>query len=163
MPGPLARGKSGLDEVSLRRNSASPRTHLFAAAVLIFLAAAAGARVIAADFGPDADRFGFGERLGRLADDVALAGPRRGGALAKGAGLLVHRPLRHFSQELLESDHARGAAEDVVANLGLDVDHEVLEQLERFRLVFDQRITLAVGAEADAVPQGVHVVEMFLP
>ena len=82
---------------------------------------------------------------------------------AEGAGGLVRRVLRHVAQEILERHQARGAAEDVVANLGFDVDHQFLENLERFGLVFDQRIALAVGAQADAVAQAVHLIEMLLP
>ena len=38
-----------------------------------------------------------------------------------------------------------------MADLGLDVDHQLVEQLEGLRLVFDERIALAVGAQADAL------------
>ena len=58
---------------------------------------------------------------------------------------------------------AGGAAEDVVADLGFDAGHQLLENLVGFGLVFHQRIALAVGAQADALAQAVHAVEMLLP
>src|SRR5204862_2743636 len=75
----------------------------------------------------------------------------------------MHRLLRHVSQEALESHHARGAAEDVVANLSFDVDHQLLEHLERLGLILDKRIALAIRPQADAVAQAVHPVKVLLP
>ena len=73
------------------------------------------------------------------------------------------RPLRELAHEVLERQQAGRAAEDVVAVLGLHVDHQLREDLERLRLVLQQRIALAIRPEADAVAQAVHVVEMLLP
>ena len=71
--------------------------------------------------------------------------------------------LRHAAQKIFEGHQAGGAAEDVVANLRLDVDHELFEDLKSLRFIFDQRVALAVSAQADAVTQTVHFVEMLLP
>ena len=71
--------------------------------------------------------------------------------------------LRRVAEKILEREQAGGAAEDVVANLRFDVDHQLVKNLERLGLVFEQRIALAVGTEADAVAQAVHLVKMFLP
>ena len=66
---------------------------------------------------------------------------------------LVDGRLRQVVQELLESHETRGAAEDVVADLRLDVDHQGVEQFEGLGLVLDERIPLAVGAQTDGVAQ----------
>ena len=76
---------------------------------------------------------------------------------------MVQRLLRGVAEKILKRHQARRAAENVVADLRLDVDHQFLENLERFGLVFDQRIALAVRAQADAVAQAVHLVKMLLP
>ena len=71
--------------------------------------------------------------------------------------------LRQVVQELLEGHEARGAAEDVVADLRLDVDHQGVEELEGLGLVLDERVALAVGTQADGVAQRIHPVEVLLP
>jgi hypothetical protein len=74
----------------------------------------------------------------------------------KGAwGQVVH--------ELLERHQAGRAAEDVVADLGLDVDHQLVEELEGLGLVLDQRIPLGVGPQPDRAAQGVPAVQVLLP
>ena len=50
-----------------------------------------------------------------------------------------------------------------MADLGLDVDHQLFENLERFRLVLDQRIALTVRAQPNAVSQAIHLIQVFLP
>ncbi len=50
-----------------------------------------------------------------------------------------------------------------MANLGLHVDHQFVENLERLGFVFDERVALAVTAQTDAVAQAVHFIEVFLP
>jgi hypothetical protein len=67
----------------------------------------------------------------------------RGGA-AKRAGGLVQRLLRHVPQEIFKRQHGRRAAEDVVADFRLHVDHQLVEHLERLGLVFHERVALAV-------------------
>src|SRR5437016_14656732 len=84
---------------------------------------AARTGVVAPDFWAGADRFRlFGGRHCFRNHFAALVG-RRGlaaaGCAAKCGGLLVDRFLRQLPQELLERQQARGAAEDVVTNLGL--------------------------------------------
>src|SRR5882672_3523807 len=71
--------------------------------------------------------------------------------------------LRNAAQEILKSHQTRGAAKDVMANLGLNVDHQLLENLEGFRFVFNERIALPVRAQADTVAKTVHLIEMLLP
>ena len=66
----------------------------------------------------------------------------------------MNGPLGNVAQEMLERHQAGGAAEDVVADLGLDVDHQFFENLERLRFVFDQRIALAISAQADCCCAG---------
>src|SRR5208282_6007792 len=149
----------------------SRSTELLPAAVLVFLAAAAGAGIVAADFWAGANRLGFfrGRRRRRFADDVAgfalraAAGAGGSRATAKGAGGLVQGLLRDVAQKILEGHHGRGAAKDVVADLGLHADHQFVENFVGLGLVFDKRVALAVAAQADAVAQAVHFVEMFLP
>ena len=50
-----------------------------------------------------------------------------------------------------------------MTNLGLDVDHQLVKYLERFRLVLDQRIALAISAQTNAGAQAVHSIEVLLP
>src|SRR5205807_5948844 len=136
------------------------------AAMLVLPAAAARARIVASDFRSVADRLGLLRRGHRFADHFTPLGRRRVArrlVSAEGAGGLVHRLLRHAAQELLERHQARRAAEDVVANLRLDVDHQFIKHLERLGFVFDERVALAILPQANAVPQTVHAVEMLLP
>src|SRR5437870_3937973 len=106
------------------------RSPVLAAALLVFPAAATGTGVVAAHFGADADRLGFGESFGGFADDITRvasgcggtaggAGGGGGGA-AVGAGDLVLGLLREFAQEILEGHETGGTAENVMADLGLD-------------------------------------------
>src|ERR1035437_396738 len=142
-----------------------------AAALFVLLSAPARAGIVASHLRADPDGFGLFHRGGGFADDVAplrrtvprLSGARAGAGAAKGAGGLVGRLLRNVAQEVLESQQAGGAAEDVMADLRLDVDHQLFEDLVRFRLVFDERVPLPVRAQPDAVAQAVHLVEMLLP
>src|SRR5262245_42000303 len=133
--------------------------------MLVLLSALARARIIAADLWAGADGLGFFHGGRGFADDVAgilgrATGAAGGGAAtatAKGAGRLMQRLLRDVAQKILEGHEARGAAEDVVANLGFDVNHQLVENLVGLRLVFDERVALAVGPQTDAVTQTVHL------
>lgn len=128
-----------------------PLPSLLAAALLVFFAAAAGADVVAAHTGNRMHRLRLGQHFVGFAHQVA--GLRhRGWILERGCRLVGGR-LRQVVQELLESHEARGAAEDVVADLRLDVDHQGVEQLEGLGLVLDERVPLAVGAQTDGVAQ----------
>src|SRR5262245_12241973 len=50
-----------------------------------------------------------------------------------------------------------------MTDLRLNINHQLLEDLERFPFVFNQGVSLPVGAEADTVAQTVHRIEMLLP
>ena len=45
----------------------------------------------------------------------------------------------------------------------MDLRFHFFKHIERFNLVFDQRISLPVGTEIDAVAKHIHAVEMFHP
>ena len=49
----------------------------------------------------------------------------------------MHGLLRDAAEKILECHEAGRAAEDVVANLSFDVDHQLVEHLEGFGFVFD--------------------------
>ena len=70
---------------------------------------------------------------------------------------------RQRPQEILERRERTGGTEDVVGDLVLHVVLHLVEHRERFGLVLDQRVLLAVGAQADAVAELVHVVQVLLP
>ena len=78
------------------------KSRLSSAAVLVFLAAAAGAGIVAADLWAGTDRLGLLRRCGRFAHDVAGFLARRiRCAAAEGAGLLVLGLLRNILQKYL--------------------------------------------------------------
>src|SRR5579885_2871829 len=166
------RGTSGVVRGIEKRdlNHSWPNAGSFAAAVFVFLAAAAGAGVVAADLGAGADGpvFFFLLRRRRFADDVSAVGRRSrtgtgGGRSAKGAGGLVQGLLGHVAQKIFEGGHGGRAAEDVVADLRFDIDHQFVEHAERLGLVFHQGVALAIAAQADAVTETVHFIKVFLP
>ncbi len=121
--------------------------------------------------GPLRTGLGFGQWRSVASVTMSLAFLLLSGAGAGGAAALPPKASaawmggggRQVAHEAVEGHHAGGAAEDVVADFGLDVGHQFVEDLEGLRLVFDERIALAVGAQADAVAQGVHAVEVLLP
>src|SRR5689334_1530087 len=96
---------------------------LFPATLLVFLPAAARARVVATYLRAGADRFGLGlsfRRRSGFADDVAgfalfFPARRARGSPAVSAARLMQGLLRNVLQEILERQHAGRAAEDVVA------------------------------------------------
>src|SRR6186713_1835165 len=138
---------------------------LAAATLLEFLPAAAGTWVVAPDLRTSAHRLLLltANVLRGLADNVAGFALLRFRRFTEGAGGVVQCLLRGIAQEILKC-HQRGRApEAVVTNLGFYVHHQLVENLERLCLVFKQRITLAVTAQANAVAQAVHLVEMLLP
>jgi hypothetical protein len=143
---------------------------LVAAALLEFLAGAAGAGGVAA--GGSMEKLGL--RLGRLSLSWVPSGrgPSRGrcggaaggGDVVAGEGFLAAVELLRLAVELLEEGlEVGGGAEQVLQGLLLDGIHQGDEQVVGLVLVFDERVLLALGAEADAFAQGVHVVEVFLP
>ncbi len=128
----------------------------FSAAMLVLLPAPAGTRVVPSHLRAGPRRFRLLHLRRRFAHHVASA-PRRSLArrLPAEAGWGFVRCLaRHVAQELLERHQARRAPENVVADLRLRVDHQLLENLERLRLVLDQRVPLPVRPQPDAMPEG---------
>ena len=57
----------------------------------------------------------------------------------------MNRRLRKILQELFKSHQARGTAKNIVTDLGLNVDHQLIEQLKGFGFVFNERIPLTVS------------------
>ena len=109
-------------------------------------------------------------RRGRRAEAAAPA-VRSGAAADRAAEGLRLRVLRHHLAR-----RARLRLEHLLGGLRLQLDaeealHEVLahlaehrlEQRERFLLVLDQRIALAVGAQPDAALQVVELVQVVAP
>src|SRR5687767_14962263 len=141
----------------------------FTAALLVLFTTAARTRIVASDLRAGANGFGFAHGIGGFADDVASLGRGSCGSARAGAGRSakggrrgVLCPFGHVAEKILKGHEAGGAAEDVMADLGLDVDHQVFEERKRLRFVFDQRIALSIGTQADARAQAVHVIEMLL-
>src|SRR5207302_2803666 len=87
-----------------------------------------------------------------------LAESRTRGIRILGAAVLEHR-LRHrrclFGLDLEVEQEADG--------LFLDALHHPAEHVERLALIFDERVALPVGAQADALLQVVHLVKVFAP
>ena len=73
------------------------------------------------------------------------------------------RLLRHVAEEILEGHQAGSASEYIVANLGFDIDHQLIENLKGLDFIFNERIALTVATQVDAVTEAVHLIEMFLP
>ena len=73
-----------------------------------------------------------------------------------GSCLLCRGFLLLFRRDDAHVVHQRG-------NLVLDVGLHLFEHVERFDLVLDERVALAIGAQVDAVAQHIHVVEMLHP
>ena len=71
--------------------------------------------------------------------------------------------LGQAGQEVFKRIQVGGALEEVANGFPLDAFHQGNEQVVGFRLVFHQGILLALGAEANAFPQRVHVVQVLLP
>jgi len=148
-------------------------------ASLELLAAAAGTGIVAANLGhlaPDGDfrqlDLGFRPRLrgGRR----QTAGRDRRGDLHAGrcAGRRCRtrrgrsdrlRTAAENREHVLERAQIRGTAEKAGADLQPDVLHQLLEILVGLALVFNQRILLAVAAQADRPPQFLHLRQMLLP
>src|SRR6185295_1165902 len=128
-----------------------PKAGLLPAALLVFLAATAGAGIVATDFGARADRpvALLFDGIGRFSDDITAAAFGRAIAIGatsratKGGRRVVGGLFGRVAQEILEGHQAGSAAEDVVANLRFDVDHQFFKNLEPLGLEFDQRVALA--------------------
>src|SRR5579859_5480600 len=133
-------------------------------ALLEFLARAAPARVVAADLNV---RAGGGTRRRRRADRGAHALLRRAvGAAARAVG--VARPaLEHLAHQRGRGWWRRVALhlhpEDARDDRALDTVAELVEHLERFVLVFDKRVALAVGAKPNALAELLHLGQILHP
>ena len=128
------------------------------AALLVFLAAAARAGIVAADFGFQvADRFdfliGLGAGDGRLLLAFDFAG-RLGVFLDR-----LRLDPRAADETFVELFHL----EDQVGHVVADAGPHAVEQQHAFALVFDLRIDLGVAAETDAGAQVVHREQMLFP
>src|SRR5947207_10809433 len=77
--------------------------------------------------------------------------------------LFLEQKLRKGRQKIFERLEVRSAAEKIVQDFVLNVRHQLDEHVERFGLVFDERIFLRVTAQVNALAQSVHRVEMLLP
>ena len=71
--------------------------------------------------------------------------------------------LGEAGEEFFEGAQVGGAAEEVVEDLVADGAHQGGEELVGLGFVFDEGVFLGELAEVDAVAEGVHVVEVFLP
>ena len=142
-----------------------------AAAVLVFLPAAARTRLVAADF-----RHGAAHRQIELhfpcsiaiafhacnrTDRLRLAA--RSGRRRRTRGVFAQQKLRQGCEEIFEGLQVRGAAEKIVQHFVLNVRHQLDEHLVGLGLVFDERIFLRVTAQINAFAQRIHRVEMLLP
>src|SRR5580765_6362199 len=105
----------------------------FSAAVLILFAAQARAGIVATDFGTRPHGFGFCDGVGGFANDIAVLGGAvwvawiGGRTTESGWWRLMSRLLWHVTEEILEGHETGSAAEDVMANLAFDVDHQFIE------------------------------------
>ena len=80
-----------------------------------------------------------------------------------GEGALAAELHGQILEELFVGFEVGGGSEEVAEGFVFDVAHEFFEEFVGFVLIFDEGVLLALGAEADAVAQGVHVVEVLLP
>src|SRR5688572_13579446 len=159
------------------------RRLLLPVALLELLAAAAPARIVAADLrlvalhrldhvvAADAGRLAILDEVVDAARRRRLrrAGEDRGGLLLRVVVIergraLGHRADRHVHLGLaaVALDH-RLQPPQVADDLFLDASAHVLEQREALLLVLDQRIALAVAAQPDAFLEVIERVEVVLP
>src|SRR5580765_1824650 len=130
-----------------------------AVAFLVFFTTTAGTRIVSSDLGLIA-----AHRLalirGRLA---AAAGRTRLGAAARfncTAGLFLWLRLRLLRGAIL-AHHLD--VEQLLADVAADAAHHLAEDHEAFLLVLLLRILLAVAAQADALAQRLHRLEVIDP
>src|SRR5690606_14163155 len=130
-----------------RRNRANPGrlAGIGAAALLVLLPAAAGARVVAPHLGLDAPG---GRALDRLPARAVIGGP----------GQEIF-PLLPLGRGL----HLHPHPEEGVDRILLHGAQHVLEHLVGLKLVLEQRVLLAVRPQADAFPQVVHGPQVLHP
>ena len=125
-------------------------------AVLVLLAAAARARVVAADaVGGVADRLDLLRRFGRVRAHAVLAVGRGAEALGRAADTRSRPPASNSS-----SSSMRKTASVI---LSCDAVPHLVERLHALALVLGLRIDLRVADEADAGAQVVHRQQVLLP
>src|SRR5690554_3718293 len=128
--------------------------------MLVLLAATAGARVVAADLVVRAYRSGGTGAALLAAASRDAGGRRRYPALRRarvGDRALALRP----ALEPLVRLHLD--AEEQLGHVEADVGVHLLEEVEPLEGVLLQRVALAVTAQADALAEHVHVVQVLLP
>src|SRR5690606_3699402 len=147
--------------VTAGRRLPAGRSAELAVAVLVLLAAAAGARVVAADLGTGGQRHGTGalDLLGLLVGAVTAGGLVLELGLAQ-LGLGLGALLRLQRGDLLVAADAHAGQQD--DDLALDVLQHLGEQLEGFALVFLLGLLLRVAAQMDALAQVVHARQVLL-
>src|SRR5579864_4083661 len=145
---------------SLGFSSASMRTPVLASvAALVFLARPAPARVVAPDLTlsrrsrPRGHRRADGERLALLRSRLAPVSVGSVGLGGTALHHLSHEGSRRWRRRVALHLHAEDARHD----RGLDPVPQLVEHLERFVLVFDEGISLAVSAQPDALAELLHL------
>ena len=79
-------------------------------------------------------------------------------------GLFAALELLGLAVKLFEEGfEVGGRAEEVLEGFTFDRIHERDEKLVGFVFVLDERILLALGAQANAFAEGIHAVEVLLP
>ena len=86
-----------------------------------------------------------------------------GNVVARQCVLAAVELLRRAVKLLKEGLEICRRAEEVLQRLLLDGIHQGYKEVVRFVLVLDEWVLLALGAQADAFAEGVHVVEVCLP
>src|SRR5882724_1892025 len=156
-----------------------PRSFARAVTLLELLAGAAGTRVVAANFGAGADDLLDGRLLGPATSHFGLLEfalflalelvfdfvNRRGNitrALAVGrrkSRAIFGRRLQCSTLRTLKNLHQIQIPDRVF----LEALHHFFEHVERFTLIFHQRVVLSVATKADTLLKVVHVQEVVLP
>src|SRR5437879_3778880 len=136
-----------------------------AVAPLVFLTRSAPARIVAADFmlraagsvrAPGGDR-----RSHRSCTALLWRGPAAGPIGAVRLGGSAFRHLAHDRSR--RRGRSRRHPVDQRHDRALDALAQLVEHLERFVLVLDQRVALAVRAQSDALAELLHLRQVFHP
>lgn len=156
------RGLPFLQQSGLFHVEQIPRSSRAAAAGFEFFSGAAGAGIIATDFGEFALEGKFELGCGRL-----VGGGGGGLTGRRGFGIQVllgpGEEGGKVGEQGFEGLEIRGAAEEIVQDFAFDGVHEVHKHGVGVVFVFDEGVFLAEGAEVDGFAESVHGVEVFLP
>src|SRR5579871_5124598 len=169
-----AKRKPGTDTRCARRPSLIARGSRGAVALLVLLAAAAGAGVVAAHLLPLAAhgldlrrrllrRGGVREAKARRLRPALAAleiGDRRRQPEVLG-GCPVHRDPRRGARR--RALHLHLHAQELLDDVGLHAPHHLLEDLEALLLVLLERVELAVAAQPDALLEVLHREQVLAP